>query len=92
MPECKCGKPAQIHLTDKDKDREDNWCLDCAPPEYEEMVYEMRTHGAWQDGWEEEMRTREADGRTIPTWRVPACSAFSTGWKAALEWARSKDA
>lgn len=78
---CACGQHAQIHLTDKDKGIKKNWCLDCAPPEYEEDVAEMRIHREWQETWEEMMKPGRPTPR--PSWRVAASSAFSTAWRAA---------
>ena len=85
---CKCGKcgnSAFLHVTNADDGTETRWCVDCAPPKYAESVAQTKAHMKWLERWEVEMKRRVAEKAIIPTWRVPAFSAFMDAWKAAKE-------
>jgi hypothetical protein len=74
-----CNSPTSITETDVDAGTEKGWCLDHAPERYAEDAERSRAVNEFVARWEAWLEERKAAGKSIPSWRVAAASAFNAG-------------
>lgn len=74
-----CGEPASLFETNVDEGTESAWCLDHPPERMALDAKHCKAVNEFVSKWGAWLEERKAEGKTIPSWRVAASSAFGKG-------------